>query len=477
MTQAQSELATPPAAANAASKTFFGHPEGLRVLFTTEAWERFAFQGNLGLITLYTVRHLFTPAKADSVIGYGAIKAGLESIFGALEPQPFASQLVGLYIGLAYFAPILGGLVADHVLGLRRTVIISAVIMAAGHFMMAFESLFFFALLALIIGVGGTKPNLSIQVAALYAGDAPRRDRAYSIFYVGINIGSFVGPLVCGALAESLGWHYGFAAAGVGMLISLGVYLHGLRWLPPDHLGQPAATGPRKLPLNPEERRALRAFLLVCVFSIPFWAAYEQHSNSLMLWVDSFTDRSIDLFFWRGEIPPSWFLSLNAFMVLPLTPIILRLWTWQGRHGIRRTMVTKMAFASWAVAFANLLMAAAAFGISGGGKASPLWLLAYFALITFGELYLAPVGLSVIAAMIPQRLRSMMIGVWFAISSPAAILGGWLSGFWIDMSKVHFFLMIAAIAGLGGALIWPLRPLVWAAWPTETQAATSSGSS
>src|SRR5437773_2469404 len=164
--------------------------------------------------------YLFDAGRPESVLGLGPVRAALELLFGRLDAQPLASQLFGFYTGLAYFTPILGGLLADRVLGQRRTVIVGGVLMAIGHFMMAFEALFLLALLMLILGIGTFKPNISTQVGALYATGDARRGRAYAIFYVGINIGAFLAPLVCGTLATVWGWHYGFGAAGIGMLIS-----------------------------------------------------------------------------------------------------------------------------------------------------------------------------------------------------------------------------------------------------------------
>ena len=182
-------------------------------------WERFSYYGMRALLVLYMVKYLLDPQRMDSVVGLGSFKAMLESVFGPLATQPLASQIYGFYTGLVYLTPIFGGLLADRVLGQRRTVIIGATLMAIGHFMMAFEQLFLFALCILILGNGAFKPNISTQVGSLYPPGDRRRDRAFSIFYVGINLGAFLAPLVCGTLGEELGWHYGFAAAGVGMTI------------------------------------------------------------------------------------------------------------------------------------------------------------------------------------------------------------------------------------------------------------------
>src|SRR5438477_539421 len=214
----------------------FGHPRGLTFLFATEMWERFSYYGMRALLVLYMVRLLLLPGHVENVIGLSALKYLLESIFGPLGVQPFASQVYGLYTGLVYLTPVFGGMLADRVLGQHRTILLGAAMMALGHFMMAFEPLFLIALTMLILGNGAFKPNMSAQVGGLYAPGDPRRDRAYSIFYVGINLGAFLAPLVCGTLGERVGWHYGFDAAGVGMLIGLCIYLYALPLLPADEL-------------------------------------------------------------------------------------------------------------------------------------------------------------------------------------------------------------------------------------------------
>src|SRR5579872_4611973 len=201
------------------SSELFGHPRGLTFLFATEMWERFSYYGMRALLVLYMTKYLLAPGRADGVIGLESLRSVLEGMSGPLGVQPFASQIYGLYTGLVYLTPLLGGLIADRLLGQRRTVVIGAALMAAGHFMMAFESLFLVALTTLIIANGAFKPNIVTQVGGLYESHDHRRDRAYSIFYVGINIGAFLAPLVCGTLGNEVGWHWGFGAAGVGMLV------------------------------------------------------------------------------------------------------------------------------------------------------------------------------------------------------------------------------------------------------------------
>ena len=452
--QAGREAATIPPV----GRDFLGHPRGLAVLFASEAWERFSYFGNAALVVLYMTKYLFDPGRLDTVLGLDAVRAALEFLFGRLEPQPLASQLFGFYTGLAYFTPILGGLVADRWLGQHRTVIIGGVFMAIGHFMMAFEALFLLALLMLIVGIGAFKPNISTQVGALYAPGDDRRDRAYSIFYLGINVGAFLAPLVCGTLAVQYGWHYGFGAAGVGMLVSLAIYLYGRRTLPADARSRDSALARENKPLDAGERRAVLAIIGTCVLVTLFWAAYDQQGNTILLWAEDFTDRSVDLGFWRGEFPSPWFLALNPLMIFVFTPLIVRLWARQGRLGTELFPISKMAFGCLCVALANLVMAGAAG--SAAGKASALWLVGYFVLATIGELHLAPVGLALISRLAPAGTTSIMMGVWFATTLPADVLAGFLGGFWSSMAKANFFLMIALIAAFASLALWAASQVV-----------------
>jgi len=488
--------ATPDAAA-AGSADLFGHPRGLTFLFTTEMWERFSYYGMRSLLVLYMTKYLLLPDHAGNVTGLLAVKRGLETVFGPLDVQPLSSQIWGLYTGLVYFTPIFGGLLADRVLGQRRTVIVGAVLMAIGHFMMAIEQLFVFALLALILGSGCFKPNISTQVGGLYAPGDRRRDRAYSIFYVGINLGAFLAPLICGTLGESAGWHYGFAAAGVGMCIGLCIYLYALPMLPKDNLQKmnelhksaqverlplDKSAQVERLPLDKSahiERRPLsrdewrplsrdewRAVIALLVLFIPttlFWGTYEQMGNTTILWIDTNVDRSIDLFGWTAQIPTTWFLAFNPFMIFAFTPFVVMLWARQATRRTEPSTVTKMALGCWGVTAADLVRAFAAFH-AGSGQASWLWVLGSIAIVTVGELYLSPVGLSLVTKVAPARILSMMMGIWLATSFTGGFLAGFIGSYWSRMEKPEFFLMVAGISALAGIIIfacrWPLRGML-----------------
>src|SRR5262244_2805742 len=426
-----------------AANELFGHPRGLTFLFATEMWERFSYYGMRALLVLYMVKLLLLPGHSDNVIGLGALRYLLESMSGPLDVQPLSSHIYGLYTGLVYLTPVFGGMLADRVLGQHRTILLGAAMMAIGHFMMAFEPLFLFALTMLILGNGAFKPNMSAQVGGLYAPGDPRRDRAYSIFYVGINLGAFLAPLVCGTLGEELGWHYGFMAAGIGMTIGLVIYLAATPHLPRDAFEKRAAS---HATLDAKAWQSIAALLLLFAPVSLFWATYEQQGNTITLWADQFTDRH----FLGAEIPVTWFQAFNPFMIFAFTPFIVALWGRQGKN--EPSTITKLAIGCLLNGLAYLVLVAAAW-IAGNGKASWLWLFVYFVILTIGELYLSPTSLSLVTKIAPTSLLSMMMGVWLSTSFVGGFLAGYLGTFWSSMGKPDFFLMLAAISAVSAVTI------------------------
>jgi POT family proton-dependent oligopeptide transporter len=431
-----------PAPSVSAPREFFGHPSALAYLFATEMWERFSYYGMRALLTLYMIKYLLLPAQAGGVVGLAGFKSMLEAVFGPLALQPLASQIYGFYTGLVYLTPIFGGLLADRLLGQRRTVILGASLMAAGHFLMAFERWFLLALLVLILGNGCFKPNISTQVGSLYAPGDHRRDRAFSIFYVGINLGAFLAPLVCGTLGETYGWHYGFAAAGIGMTLGLTIYLAATPTLPRDAFVRRDTS--RKM--DRDGWRAIGALLVLFIPVSLFWATYEQQGNTIALWADGFTDRHV----FGAEIPVTWFQAFNPLMIFAFTPFIVALWRRQGKR--EPSTVVKLAIGLLLNAASWLLMAAAA-QLTGGGQASWLWLFAFFVVITVGELYLSPTSLSLVTKVAPAGVLSMMMGVWLSTSFVGGFLAGYLGTFWSAMSKPGFFLMLAVISAAAGLFV------------------------
>ncbi len=441
----------------AQGRTVPGHPAGLYVLFFTEMWERFSYYGMRSLLVLYMVDHLFVhPAVVQGVLGFGLVKGGLEAIFGPLAPQPLSSQIYGLYTAFVYLTPFFGGMLADRVIGQRRAVILGAVLMAVGHFLMAVESLFFVALLFLILGNGAFKPNISTQVGSLYPPGDPRRDRAFTIFYMGINLGAFFSPLVCGTLGQRLGWHYGFGAAGVGMVAGLCLYLFGQRALAPDLVMRTAGRPREKKPLTKEEWRRVSALVLLCALNIIFWGIYEQQGNTLQLWAD----RNTNWNFLGPEIPSTWFQAFNPFLIFLLAPLLNIFWSRQFRRGSEPSSIRKMALGYFLAGASYLVMILAVHITRPDERGSVVWLFGTVFILTIGELYLSPVGLSFVTKVAPARIVSMMMGVWFLSSFFGNYFAGFLGTFWERMPHEAFFLMLVGL-GLGGGFAIRLfgRPL------------------
>ena len=298
-----------------------------------------------------------------------------------------------------------------------------------------------------MLGNGAFKPNISTQVGELYSPDDRRRDRAYSIFYVGINIGAFFSPLVCGTLGEKAGWHYGFASAGIGMAIGLVTYLAGL---PPTSSGrtqlepqQPGTFDAARL------RAALLGMMILFIPTALFWAAYEQQGNTIALWVEHSTNRSVNLLFWRGDIPVTWFQAFNPLMIFLFTPPLIAFWARPGREP---STVGKLILGCVLLSLSYLIIAGAAL-FSSAAAASWLWLLLYFVVLTIAELTFSPIGLSLISNIAPKSSRSTVMGIWLSTSFVGGLAGGWLGGLWSRFSHLEFFLMLAAIALIAAVLI------------------------
>ncbi len=413
--------------AQAAGRTWFGHPPGLAVLALTETWDAFSFYGMRTLLVYYMVGQLSMP-------------------------QAKASLIYGLYTGFLYFTPILGGLIADRWLGPRKAVIVGALFMAAGHFMMAFEPLLYVALISIVIGNGFFLPSLSSQIRLLYAAGDARQPRAYSVYYMGINIGGFFAPLVCGTVGELYGWHYGFALAGFGMLTGLAVYLGGGRYLPAD----PG----RRRPQAPRMAAADRADMLrplivlggVTLVMVLVRGVYEQLGNTLALWTDTGVDRALGGF----TIPMTWFQSINPLVIILGTPVILSVWARAAARGKELSSVAKMSLG--AVIFAAAFLALAGLGAWLDGERAHWSLLALFIIaMTVGELYIFPVGLSLFGRLAPEKLSAFTIAIWFSSAFAGNLLAGLLGTLWSRLPPEQFFAILAAVALLGAALLLLFR--------------------
>jgi proton-dependent oligopeptide transporter, POT family len=471
-----SQATTPHAAPNLdhlppdARKTFLGHPVGLFVLFFTEMWERMSYYGMRALLVTYMTEYLFLdPSRSRATLGYDSLHAAIERVFGHQNVQQLASQVYGIYTGLVYLTPFFGGMLADRVLGQRKSVYLGGVLMMIGHFLMAVQSLFFVALFFLILGNGCFKPNISTQVGRLYGQEDDRRDGAFTIFYMGINLGAFLAPLVCGTLGQKVGWHYGFGAAGVGMACGLVVYYFGQRFLAPDTSAAGADADVAERPLLREEKFGIWALVFLCSLNIVFWAVYEQQGNTMQLWANTRTDWHI--FGW--EMPSTWYQSLNPFVIFTFAPLLNMLWAWQNKGRGAPTSVVKMATGCLLLGAGYMVMIGAALVVPAETRGSVLWLVGATFTLTIGELYLSPIGLSLVTKVAPKRYVSMLMGMWFLSSFFGNYLSGYLGTFYSVLKGNVFFAMLAGLASAAGVVMWLFnRPIQ--RWLHASQAAVTS---
>lgn len=429
-----------------------GHPRGLLYIAFTEAWERFSFYGMQALLVLYMTGYLLQPGVIEGVTGFAALRGAIESVTGPLSVQALAAQIFGLYVGLIYFTPIVGGAIGDRITGHKAAVLVGAVLMALGHFLMAFEAAFVGALIALILGAGLLKGNLASQVGNLYEKDDSRRDRAYTLYMIAINIGAFVAPLVCGTLGEVYGWHYGFGAAGVGMVIGIGIYLSGLRHLPPETGAATPRTGQR---LAPREIRTVAALLVVLALTSLFWIPQAQVWNVYPLWQRDYVDRGVTEF----TVPVTWFQSLDALTMLAMAPLVMMFWRAQARRGAEPSDLPKVAIGSAVYAAAFLLLSIGQIAAN-ADKVAMGWPLAFHLTCAVGYLYAAPNALSLISRFAPPSVNAMMVGAFSLGIFVGGIVSGWLGRFYEPLQPAAFWALHAAFPLVGAVLFVSLRRLL-----------------
>jgi proton-dependent oligopeptide transporter, POT family len=441
-----------PQAAAADISGWAGHPRGLSTLFFTEMWERFSYYGMRAFLILY----MTAPAAAGGL--------------GFADKQ--AASIYGTYTGSVWGAAIVGGVVADRFLGQFRSVLIGGIVIALGHFTLAFKALpFFYTGLALIvIGTGLLKPNVSTLVGSLYAPGDARRDAGFSIFYMGINLGAFIGPLIAGYLAQRVDWHVGFACAGVGMAAGLVQYVLGKKRLQPalDRLAaQPRTATPAEAAaaggsagFTAAEWKRMGAIVILFLFAALFWGAYEQAGSTLNLFADRFTRLSM----FGVSFPSSWFQSVQPVFVILLAPAFAWLWMRLGRREPSSPAKFAWGLVFMGLSFLLLVPAGAMAQSDTGVRVSPWWLIGAYFISELGELCLSPVGLSVVTKLAPVRIVGLMMGVWFLSNALGNKLAGWAAGFFSSMPLDELFGIVAAVTLLSGVvmflLVRPVRKLM-----------------
>ncbi|NBC26542.1 MAG: MFS transporter [Bacteroidetes bacterium] len=488
------------------SHSFFGHPRGLATLFLTELWERFSYYGMRAILVLFMV----------DAINRGGL--GLD--------DTTATAIYGLYTMFVYLLALPGGWLADKFLGLRNAIWYGGIIITAGHFSMAIPGniTFYLGLVLIVIGTGLLKPNISSIVGALYGEDEQaRRDAGFSIFYMGINIGAFIAPLVTGYLGEGISWHYGFGAAGVGMLLGLIQYkltekYLGTIGLEPEEAEDPAqqqrlfqrikkglwVTGALLAALfasisfgwisidpvaiadasgiiifflviayfvyvyiaenlNEDEKKKIGVIAALFIFSAIFWSGFEQAGSSLNLFAERYTDREI--FGWL--MPASWLQSVNPIFIITLAPVFGWLWVWLAKKNMEPSTPVKFALGLIFLGLGFLVMMFASFYVVGGNQVLPTWLIMTYLLHTTGELCLSPVGLSAVTKLAPKKLVGQMMGIWFMSIAFGNLIAGRIAGQFNDeaiqadpnLLPDLFWLIVMTTVGGGLLLLFFSKPI------------------
>lgn len=442
---------TAPAAAPPVGKDILGHPRGLAYLVFAEAWERFSYYGMQALLALYLSQYLLLPGHIENVAGMGALKSFLEGIYGPLgSPIAVAAAATGLYSAGVYFTPMIGGWIADQLIGRTATVTIGAVLMVIGHFLMAFEVAFVAAILCLFVGVGCFKGNIASQVGELYGPEDLRRAEAYQTFLLGVQIAVIVAPLVTGFLGQKIAWHYGFGAAGVGMAIALVVYLAGRKYLPAE---RPRGAAARAAPRTPLTGRDW-ATMAVLVALLPVLAmtaiGNQEIFNAYLLWGNA----HYNLVFFGQTMPVTWLVSLDAFISTATVGGALIFWRVWSRFAKEPDEIIKLAIGAAIAAGAPLLLAAAsAQEAATGQKASLIWGLGFHLVNDIGFAMIFPVGLALFSRAAPRQVGGTFIGVYYLHLFICNLATGKIAGLIETMDGVSFWTMHAAIVAGGAALL------------------------
>ncbi len=376
----------------------FGHPKGLVILFFTELWERFSYYGMRAILVLYI---------------YSSIEDG-----GLGWTRGEALELYGWYTMLVYVMSIPGGIVADRLLGQKKTVMLGGLLLCLGHGILAIEAIwaFYTGLGLIVLGVGGLKPNISTMVGGLYEKGDPRRDKGFTLFYIGINIGAFASSIIVGYVGETIGWHYGFGLAGIGMALGQVVYIYGQKYLKTvgNYIPPKKVEGTNKnVPLTREEVDRMMVLLVSFLIIIVFWGAFEQAGGLMNIYAKEKVNRD---FFGLFEIPASVFQSVNAFFIMTFGTAVAGYWVWHKRKGFEASSIFKMAVGTMIMGIGFVMMAGASVeaGSEEFGKAAMYWLILAYFLHTIGELCASPVALSFITKLAPARYAAIMMGIYFA---------------------------------------------------------------
>ncbi len=421
-------------------RAFLGHPKGLGYLGFAEGCERFSYYSMQTLLVLYMVNYLLVPERMDRVIALNWLR---DNVYHGLNGQPLASAIFGTYTAGVYLTPILGGIIADKWLGRNSTLIVGGVLMAIGHFLMAIQSAFLFALLALLLGVGAFKGNIATQVGALYGPNDLRRAMAFQIFYIFINVSVIIAPLISGTLGQRVGWHYGFGTAGIVMVIGLIIYLSGRRYLPAEELSRPSDEPALREPMT----RGDWLCVLYLVILIPVLAVSlltnQQIFNAYLVW----GDQQFDLRLLNHT--SSWLITVDATVSFTMLVAVAAFWKWWGTHHREPDEISKMIIGSIFTVAGGLCLFMAALTQPAGGKISLFWPMLFELFNSIGFAHVLPISLALFSKIAPKQITSTVIGLYYLAFFIANAVVGYVGGLYSSLPTTTFWLLHAASAAFG----------------------------
>jgi POT family proton-dependent oligopeptide transporter len=435
-------------------KAFFGHPIGLGWLSASEFWERFSYYGMQALLVLYASHYLLQPGHVEHVIGYGALKRFVESLYGSnLSPQALAIGISGLYSAFVYLTPIGGGFLADRVIGRTRTVILGAVLMTIGQFMMAFEATFVLALLCLLVGVGCFKGNIATQVGDLYSIDDPRRADGFQVYFLGIQIAVIIAPIICSTLGERVDWRWGFIAAGAGMVFGLVIYLFGRPNFPSEPVRQ-KADAPARPPLSRRDWTVIAVLVALLPVLALSAVSNQEIFNAYLIWAE----KNYQLVFFGYTMPTGLMLTIDSVVSAILMVGVIAFWRWWGRRWAEPDEITKITIGTAISAFAPLVLAAISQRVAATGHPVSLaWAAAFHVINDLGFANVFPVGLALYSRAAPKGLGGIMIAIYYLHLFMGNALIGKIGGLIDSMPAVQFWLMHSGLMAIAVALLVIVR--------------------
>jgi POT family proton-dependent oligopeptide transporter len=421
-------------------RAFLGHPKGLGYLGFTEGCERFSYYSMQTLLTLYMVNYLLVPGRMDKVIGLDWLQAHL---YHGISGQPLASAIFGTYTSLVYGTPILGGIIADKWLGRNRTLIIGGVLMAIGHFLMAIESAFVFALIFLLLGVGAFKGNIATQVGALYGPNDLRRAMAFQIFYIFINVSVIIAPLISGTLGQKVGWHYGFGCAGVVMMLGLLIYLRGREYLPTEELSAPADEPALRLPLTRDDWVCVVYLIILIPVLAVSLLTNQEIFNAYLVWGDQHFDLTL------LNNTSSWLITVDAAVSFTMLVGVAAFWKWWGTYRREPDELGKIIIGSAFTVAGGLCLFMAALTQPPGGKISLLWPMLFELCNSIGFAHVLPVSLALFSKISPKQITATVIGLYYLSFFIANAVVGYVGGLYSSLPTTTFWLLHVASAAFG----------------------------